>query len=89
VGHPLHAEGLDVPAVKGAERAEPFRIFVAGTDTRVVQAAPGVEEAMDIMMADGYPAERAAELCVAAEKSGRDPVAFARHFVSLRQAVRP
>lgn len=74
--------------MKGAERAVPFRIFVAGPEILVAEAAPGVEEAMDIMMADGYPAVPAAELCVAAAKSGRDPVAFARHFVELRQAIR-
>ena len=74
--------------MKDSEHAEPFRIFVAGPEVQVAEVPPGVEQAMDIMMADGYPASSAAELCVAAANSGRDPVAFARHFVSVRQAVR-
>jgi hypothetical protein len=66
-----------------------FRIFIAFPDhIAVAEAAPGVEEAYDIMVADDVPAERAAGLAVAAAKSGRDPVVWARHFVNVRQAVR-
>lgn len=66
-----------------------FRVFIAFPDgIAVAEAAPGVEEAYDIMVADSVPAQRAADLAVAAAKSGRDPVAWARHFVSVRQAVR-
>jgi hypothetical protein len=66
-----------------------FRIFVASpTETQVVEAAPGVEDALDVMLADGVPADRAAGLAVAAAQDGRDPIAFARHFVKLRRAVR-
>jgi hypothetical protein len=66
-----------------------FRIFVAFPDhVAVVEAAPGVEEAYDIMVADNVPAQHAANMAVAAAKDGRDPAAWARHFVELRQAVR-
>jgi hypothetical protein len=66
-----------------------FRIFVASPgEILCLEAPPGVEEAYDLMVADGVPARRAAGMAVAAFKSGRDPVAWARHFVSVRQAVR-
>lgn len=48
----------------------------------------GVEEAYDLMTADHVPAQQAADMAVAAARSGRDPVAWARHFVELRQAAR-
>jgi hypothetical protein len=68
----------------------PFRIFVAWPDGTVLcaEAAPGVEEAMDIMTADRMPADAAAQMAVGAAKLGKDPVAFAHHLVELRKAVR-
>jgi hypothetical protein len=66
-----------------------FRVFIAFPgEIVVVEAAPGVEEAWDLMAADRVPPERAARLAVAAARSGRDPVAWARHFVELRQTLR-
>lgn len=66
-----------------------FRIFVAGTaDITVVVPAPGVEEAYDIMVADRVPPQTAADMAVAAAKSGRDPVAWAEHFVKVRKSLR-
>lgn len=47
-----------------------------------------VSRAYDIMTADRVPAQQAADMAVAAERSGRDPVAWARHFVSVRQGLR-
>lgn len=65
------------------------RIFVAGAeDIIVLTPAPGVEEAYDIMVADRVPAQKAADMAVAAAKDGRDPVAWAKHFVELRQSLR-
>ncbi len=66
-----------------------FRIFVAGAeDVVVLTPAPGVEEAYDLMVADRVPAQQAADMAVAAAKSGRDPVAWAKHFVEMRQLLR-
>jgi len=66
-----------------------FRIFVTSPrETVCVEAPPGVEEAYDIMVAGRVPAQQAADMAVAASKSGRDPVAWARHFVEVRQAIR-
>lgn len=66
-----------------------FRIFIAFPDhIAVAEAAPGVEEAYDLMVADGVPAQQAADMAVAAAKSGRDPAAWARHFVRVRQESR-
>lgn len=75
-----------------------MRIFIA-SDPRAVDVAypgeiqcaetpPGVEEAYDLMVADRVPAQRAADLAMAAARSGRDPVAFARKFTRLRQGIR-
>jgi hypothetical protein len=66
-----------------------FRIFVASpSEILCLEAPPGVEEAYDLMVADRVPAQRAADMAMAAHRSGRDPVTWARHFVDLRQAVR-
>ena len=72
----------------GAPRAVPFRIFVAGREVQVAEADPAVELAMDIMMADRVPADKAADLAVAAAKAGKDPIAFAEHFVKVRRRLR-
>ena len=47
-----------------------------------------VSRAYDIMTADQVPAQRAADMAVAAERGGKDPVAFAEHFVKLRESLR-
>ena len=41
-------------------------------------APPGVGDAYDLMVADRVPPELAADMAMAAVKSGKDPVAFAR-----------
>ncbi|HXJ27483.1 MAG TPA: hypothetical protein VNH17_17350 [Streptosporangiaceae bacterium] len=65
------------------------RFFMARNgEIEVVDIPDSVSAAMDIMTADRVPADRAAELCWAAHRSGRDPEAFARHFVELRRAIR-
>lgn len=65
-----------------------FRIFVAGAEIQCAEAPAGTEEAMDIMLADSVPMDTAAKLAVAAGKTGRDPVAFAQHFVQVRREFR-
>lgn len=66
-----------------------FRVFIAGPrETRVIEAPPGVEEAYDLMTADGVPPQEAADMAMAAHRAGKDPVAFARHFAGLRQRMR-
>jgi hypothetical protein len=65
------------------------RVFVAGPDeVRVVTASDAVSRAYDVMAADGVPPETAARMAVAAEQSGRDPVAWAEHFTALRKSLR-
>ena len=64
-----------------------FAVNAKGTAVSL-DFSDAVSEAFDIMHADGLSHEKAAELAVAAEKSGRDPVAFARHFVEVRQGLR-
>ena len=64
-------------------------MFVASpSEIQCVEAPPGVEEAYDLMVADGVPPQRAADMACAASRAGKDPVEFARHFVKLRQKVR-
>jgi hypothetical protein len=65
-----------------------MRVFVAGRETSVVQAPPGVEEAYDLMTADGVPPWRAADLAVTAWRDGKDPVEYARKFLRLRGSLR-
>ena len=59
----------------------------AGTVAEVLLNAP-VGEAYDIMVADGVPPQGAADMAAAAERAGKDPVAWARHFVKLRGSLR-
>ena len=66
-----------------------FRVFVASPrEIRCAEAPEGVEEAFDLMVADGVPAQRAADMAVAAAKDGRDPVAWTEHFVKMRKVAR-
>jgi hypothetical protein len=60
--------------VSGAERPE--------------WVSPELWAAYDILTDDGYPPEKAAEVLASAERSGRNPEAFARHMVKLRKAIR-
>ena len=76
-------------AATAARMAEPPRIFIAGDgQVQCVQASAAVSRAYDLMAADGVPAQTAADMATAAERGGKDPEAFARHFVKLRQAAR-
>ena len=64
-------------------------MFVASpSEIQCAEAPPGVEEAYDLMTADGVPPQRAAGMACAAARAGKDPVEFARHFVKLRQELR-
>jgi hypothetical protein len=66
------------------------RVFVARASgvIEMVAASPAVSAAYDIMTDDGVPPERAAEFAVGAERDGKDPEAWARHFVKLRKSLR-
>lgn len=57
-------------------------------ETQVAESPPGVEEAYDLMTADLVPPQEAADMAMAAHRAGKDPVAFARHFVRLRETAR-
>ena len=62
-------------------RSENERLLAIGYDQAQIAA-------IDIMIDDRVPLERAAQLAIAAKQQGRDPEAFARHFVELRKAYR-
>jgi hypothetical protein len=49
---------------------------------------PAIGRAMDVLLADGMPEDRCAELLLASHGNGDDVEAFARHFVKLRKAMR-
>ncbi len=55
---------------------------------KALGASDAVIAAFDIMLDDGVPMERAATFAVEAERQGKDPEAFARHFVNLRKVAR-
>jgi hypothetical protein len=57
-------------------------------EMRALGASDAVIAAYDVLADDGMPADQAAQLVVAAERSGRDPMATARHIVKLRKALR-
>jgi hypothetical protein len=44
--------------------------------------------ALDVLLADGVPVDTAAAHVLASLKAGRDPLAEAKHFVTLRKAFR-
>jgi len=72
-------------AEAAARVAEPPRVFIARPgEIQCVQASAAVSQAYDLMVADRVPAQTAADMATAAERSGKDPVAFARHFIKLR-----
>ena len=64
-----------------------FAVSASGTAHEVMLSAQ-VSRAYDIMTGDGVPAQKAADLAVAAERNEKDPVAFAEHFVKLRRSLR-
>lgn len=64
-----------------------FAVDTAGT-VYELNLSDAVSRAYDIMTADGVPAQTAADMAVAAERDGRDPVAWAGHFTELRRSLR-
>jgi hypothetical protein len=64
-----------------------FAASASGTVTEILLSEP-VSRAWDIRTAGGVPPQKAAGMAAAAEWSGRDSVAFAEHFVRLRESVR-
>lgn len=76
-------------AEAAAQAAQLPRVFVAGAgQVQVIQASQAASDAYDLMIADGVPPQQAADLAVGADRDSRDPVAWARHFVSLRRSLR-
>lgn len=55
---------------------------------RLMGVSAEASAAFDILADDGYPAEEAWKLILTAERSGKDPEVFARHFLKLRKALR-
>ena len=64
-----------------------FAVDTAGTVYELA-FSDAVSRAYDIMTADRVPAQQAADMAVACERDGRDPVAWAEHFIKLRQSLR-
>ena len=73
-----------------------FKVSRSGTVTEIspeehvelMGATPAISAAYDLLTDDGMSPQKAADLAVACERSGRDPEAFARHLIKLRKAVR-
>lgn len=64
-----------------------FAVDMAGT-VYELNLSDAVSRAYDILAADGVPPQQAADMAVAAERSGRDPVRWAGHFTELRRSLR-
>ena len=58
------------------------------TDDEALALAIEHVDTFDLLLADRVPEQRAANLILAALKSGRDPRATAEHFIKLRKAYR-
>jgi hypothetical protein len=63
--------------------------FVADSRGNVAEIvmSDAVSDAWDILTAAGMPSQKAADMAVAAERSGRDPVAFAEHFAKVARTL--
>lgn len=57
-------------------------------ELRQMGVSPALSAAYDVLDDAGYLTEKRLTLCLAAERQGRDPEAFARHLVKLCKAVR-
>lgn len=63
-------------------------MFVASrSEVALVELSAAMDQAMDVLGAAGCLHDRSVELLMAAERSGKDVVAFAHHYVSLASAV--
>lgn len=49
---------------------------------------PSLDRGLDLLLADGMPDDKAAQLMLACVAEGRDPEQFARHVIKLRRAIR-
>lgn len=56
-------------------------------DQLAAGASPALIAGLDLLCDDGMDAEKAAGLLFAAERGGKDPEAFARHLLTLRNAL--
>lgn len=72
-------------AVSGSGEAEVLSPY---EHEALMGVTPSMSAAYDLMTDDGVPPQKAADMAVAAERSGRDPEEFARRFVRLRREFR-
>ena len=65
------------------------RIFVCTrTEVALVELTDEMSQAMTVLESAGVMSDKAAEILMAAQRSGRDVVKFAHHYASLASAVR-
>lgn len=66
------------------------RFFMASPNGAITAVAipVDVDAGMDLLLADGMDGEKAAEMMWAANRDGRDALAFAEHLIMLRRAFR-
>ena len=87
----VNSAGIAIDLMKTAEQqvvaeAETMLVFQRlGIEDRHV---PALMQAWEIMKADRVPEGTIGQLLASCHRSGRDPVAFAKHFVMLRTSVR-
>ncbi len=78
---------------------DPFRTFSVARNgetealsheqhLRLMGVSPALSAAIDLLTDDNYPMEEAVKLCKAVEDDGKDPEAWARHFLKLRRTLR-
>ena len=71
--------------------SEPRRLgFVADSRGTIAEIllSEAVSRAYDVMTGAGVSPETAAKMAAGAERGGRDPVAFAEHFVKTARTLR-
>jgi hypothetical protein len=68
--------------------ADADRVFVAGRQVEMLEIPAAVSDAYDILAAGGLSPDQSARLAAGAARISKDPVAFARKFLRLRDVAR-
>lgn len=76
---------MDAPRCFAVSPSGETAILSVEEATALIGCPPSVSAAYDLLTDSGMSPDKAAELAVAAYRSGRDPEAFARHVARVRR----
>jgi hypothetical protein len=92
--HPLDAAKIWVAThkVDNQKGRDTWDAYISGKSESEIIAAmgvsPSISAAYDILVDNGVPSDSAALMAAVAQENGKDPEAFARHFVKLAAVAR-